>query len=134
MIQVITFLNILDNNYDLVVLNYANGDMVGHTGNYDATSKAVLALDNCLDRLYKKALEDDYTLVIIADHGNCDYMLDDNDNVVTSHSTSLVPCIVTDKKYVLKNGKLGDVAPTMLKIMGLDIPKEMTGDILINES
>ena len=121
----------LDNNYDLVVLNYANGDMVGHTGNYDATSKAVLALDNCLDRLYKKALEDDYTLVIIADHGNCDYMLDDKDNVVTSHSVSPVPCIITDNNYKVNNGRLCDVAPTILDIMGIDIPKEMNGNSLI---
>ncbi len=121
----------LDNNYDLVVLNYANGDMVGHTGNYDATSKAVLALDNCLDRLYKKALEDDYTLVIIADHGNCDYMLDDKDNVVTSHSVSPVPCIITDNNYKVSNGRLCDVAPTILDIMGIDIPKEMNGNSLI---
>ena len=121
----------LDNNYDLVVLNYANGDMVGHTGNYDATSKAVLALDNCLDRLYKKALEDDYTLVIIADHGNCDYMLDDKDNVVTSHSVSPVPCIITDNNYKVNNGRLCDVAPTILDIMGIDILKEMNGNSLI---
>ena len=121
----------LDNNYDLVVLNYANGDMVGHTGNYDATSKAVLALDNCLDRLYKKALEDDYTLVIIADHGNCDYMLDDKNNVVTSHSVSPVPCIITDNNYKVNNGRLCDVAPTILNIMGIDIPKEMNGNSLI---
>ena len=121
----------LDKNYDLVVLNYANGDMVGHTGNYDATSKAVLALDNCLDRLYKKALEDDYTLVIIADHGNCDYMLDDKDNVVTSHSVSPVPCIITDNNYKVNNGRLCDVAPTILNIMGIDIPKEMNGNSLI---
>ena len=121
----------LDNNYDLVVLNYANGDMVGHTGNYDATSKAVLALDNCLDRLYKKALENDYTLVIIADHGNCDYMLDDKDNVVTSHSVSPVPCIITDNNYKVNNGRLCDVAPTILDIMGIDIPKEMNGNSLI---
>ena len=121
----------LDNNYDLVVLNYANGDMVGHTGNYDATSKAVLALDNCLDRLYKKAIENGYTLVIIADHGNCDYMLDDKDNVVTSHSVSPVPCIITDNNYKVNNGRLCDVAPTILDIMGIDIPKEMNGNSLI---
>jgi len=121
----------LDNNYDLVVLNYANGDMVGHTGNYDATSKAVEALDNCLEKLYKKAKENDYIMVIIADHGNCDYMIDDDNNVVTSHSVSPVPCIITDNDYKVNNGRLCDVAPTILDIMELDIPKEMTGNSLI---
>ncbi len=121
----------LDNNYDLVVLNYANGDMVGHTGNYDATSKAVEALDNCLEKLYKKAKENDYTMVIIADHGNCDYMIDDDNNVVTSHSVSPVPCIISDNDYKVNNGRLCDVAPTILDIMELDIPKEMTGNSLI---
>ena len=121
----------LDNNYDLVVLNYANGDMVGHTGNYDATSKAVEALDNCLEKLYKKAKENDYTMVIIADHGNCDYMIDDDNNAVTSHSVSPVPCIITDNDYKVNNGRLCDVAPTILDIMELDIPKEMTGNSLI---
>lgn len=121
----------LDNNYDLVVLNYANGDMVGHTGNYDATSKAVETLDNCLEKLYKKAKENDYTMVIIADHGNCDYMIDDDNNVVTSHSVSPVPCIITDNDYKVNNGRLCDVAPTILDIMELDIPKEMTGNSLI---
>ena len=121
----------LDNNYDLVVLNYANCDMVGHTGNYDATSKAVEALDNCLEKLYKKAKENDYTMVIIADHGNCDYMIDDDNNVVTSHSVSPVPCIITDNDYKVNNGRLCDVAPTILDIMELDIPKEMTGNSLI---
>ena len=72
-------------------------------------------------------------MMIIADHGNSDYMLDDNDNVITSHSTSLVPCIITKDNITLKNGKLADVAPTMLSLLGLPIPSEMTGDILIND-
>ena len=78
-----------------------------------------------------KAKEIDMTMMIIADHGNCDVMLDNNDNVVTSHSTSLVPCIITDSNYTVLDGKLGDVAPTMLKIMGIDIPPEMTGEVLV---
>ena len=117
--------------YDVIILNYANGDMVGHTGDFDATVKAVEVLDECLGKIYKKVEELNGTLIVTADHGNCDYMLDENDNVVTSHSTSLVPLIVNKKEIGLKNGKLGDIAPTMLDLLNLDIPKEMTGNSLI---
>ena len=117
--------------YDFTVLNFANGDMVGHTGNFDATIKAVEVLDECIGRIYKMCQDKDITMVITADHGNCDYMLDGNDNIITSHSKSLVPFIITDKKYKLKDGKLADIAPTILNIMNISIPLEMTGDNLI---
>ena len=120
-------------NYDFIVLNFANGDMVGHTGDFNATVKAVEVVDECIGMIYSKCLEKDFTLVITADHGNSDYMLDENNNIVTSHSTSLVPLIITDKKYTLKNGRLCDIAPTILDIMDLDIPNEMTGNSLIVE-
>ena len=125
---------LLDNidKYDFIVLNFANGDMVGHTGNFDATVKAVEVLDECIGKIYKKCKEIDMTLVLTADHGNCDYMLDENNNVITSHSKSLVPFIVTDTIYEVKDGKLGDIAPTVLSVMGLDIPTDMTGDVLTN--
>ena len=118
-------------NYDFIVLNFANGDMVGHTGVFDATVKAVEVVDECVGMIYSKALQNDATLVITADHGNSDYMLDDNNNVITSHSTSLVPFIITDTNYTLKNGKLADIAPTILDIMDISIPQEMTGESLV---
>jgi 2,3-bisphosphoglycerate-independent phosphoglycerate mutase len=121
----------LDNNYDVVILNYANCDMVGHTGSMDATIKAVETVDENLGRLYKKVKELGGLLIVMADHGNSEYMLDDNDNMITSHTTNKVPFIVCDRNIKLKNGKLGDVAPTILKLMNIEIPKEMTGNILI---
>ena len=120
--------------YDFIVLNFANGDMVGHTGVMEATIKAVEVLDECIGKIYNKCKEIDMDMIITADHGNCDLMVDYNGNIITSHSTSLVPFILTDKNYKLKNGKLGDIAPTILNIMGIDIPKEMTGEVLISVS
>jgi len=124
------FLSEVD-KYDVTIMNLANGDMVGHTGNYDAAIKAVEAMDECLAKIYDKVMELDATLMIIADHGNCDVMWDENNNPVTSHTTNPVPCIVTKEGISLSNGKLADVAPTMLELMGLDIPEEMTGNSLI---
>lgn len=130
-----TLLNELDKDYyDVVILNYANGDMVGHTGNYDAAIKAVEFLDKCLDIIYKKIVEKDGTLIVTADHGNCDVMWDNNHVAVTSHTTSLVPFIITNKKIKLNNGKLADIAPTMLELLKIKKPKEMTGESLINKS
>ena len=105
--------------------------MVGHTGDFKATIKAVETVDECLGKIYNKILEKDGILVVTADHGNSDYMQDNEGNIVTSHSTSLVPFIVTDKNIKLKDGKLADIAPTILSIMNLEIPSEMTGESLI---
>ncbi len=122
----------LDNDYDLVILNYANGDMVGHTGDLEAAIKAVEAVDRCLGQLYKKVKEKGGTLVITADHGNCEYMLDDNDNIITSHTTNKVPLIITNGKYKLKEGCLGNLSPTILQLLDIPKPKEMI-DSLIEE-
>ena len=119
-------------NYDVTIMNLANGDMVGHTGNYDAAKEAVEDMDKCLAKIYHKVVEElDGTLIIIADHGNCDMMWDENHEPVTSHTTFPVPCIVTKEGIKLKDGKLADVAPTMLTILGLPIPEEMNGNSLI---
>jgi 2,3-bisphosphoglycerate-independent phosphoglycerate mutase len=121
----------LDKGYDFVVLNFANGDMVGHTGNFDATIKAVEAIDVNLGKLYEKVKQLNGTLIVTADHGNCEEMVDDNGNILTSHTHNPVPFIITNKEYELKNGKLADIAPTILKIMNIKIPEEMTGEVLI---
>lgn len=122
------------NHYDVVILNYANGDMVGHTGDFDATVKAVEVLDNCLGRLEEVIVKQlNGTLIVTADHGNCDTMLDEQNRIVTSHSTALVPFIITEKNLTLKNGKLGDIAPTLLELLKVEIPKEMVGESLIKK-
>ena len=122
-----------DNGYDLIVLNYANGDMVGHTGVYEKGIEAVNVLDECVGKLVS-AFKDDYTIIITADHGNCEQMINDDYTVNTAHTTNKVPFIVLDKDIKLKKGvySLADIAPTVLKIMNLEIPKEMTGEVLID--
>ncbi|MDD3187618.1 MAG: 2,3-bisphosphoglycerate-independent phosphoglycerate mutase [Bacilli bacterium] len=119
--------------YDFVILNFANGDMVGHTGNINATIKALEAVDECLGKIIKKTEEINGNLFVTADHGNSDYMLDENNNVVTSHSTALVPLIIMKENIKLKKGKLGDIAPTMLSINKIAIPEEMTGENLVDK-
>ena len=116
----------MDNNYDFIFLNFANGDMVGHTGNYDMTKKAIETIDEMIGKLYKKCMEDEYLFIITADHGNAEEMIDENGNVVTSHTTNLVPFIVTDKNLNINNvNKLSDIAPFVLNYMNLNLPDEM---------
>ena len=127
-----TLIQELDKNiYDVIILNYANGDMVGHTGNYEASIKAIEYLDTCLQKLYDKIISIDGTLIITADHGNCDIMWDKNKIPVTSHTTSPVPFIITKKDLTLTNGILADIAPTILSLLNIPIPKEMNGKVLI---
>ena len=116
----------MDNNYDFIFLNFANGDMVGHTGNYDMTKKAIETIDEMIGKLYKKCMKDEYLFIITADHGNAEEMIDENGNVVTSHTTNLVPFIVTDKNLNINNvNKLSDIAPFVLNYMNLNLPDEM---------
>ncbi len=124
-------LEVMD-KYDVIILNFANGDMVGHTGVIDATIKAVETVDKSLKRIYEKSKELGFTLIVTADHGNAEYMLDDNDNIITAHTTNKVPFIICKENIVLKDGKLSDIAPTILKLIGLESPQEMTGKNLIS--
>jgi 2,3-bisphosphoglycerate-independent phosphoglycerate mutase len=120
---------------DFVCLNYANTDMVGHTGVMEAAMKAAETVDSCLEKLVSCLEKHSYTYVIIADHGNADIMVNDDGSAHTAHTTNPVPMFLGGKgvyeSTVLKPGKLGDLAPTILTIMGVDIPKEMDGDVLI---
>ena len=117
---------------DFVCLNFANPDMVGHTGVFEAAVKACEIVDDCAKKVVITALKKGYTTLIIADHGNSDYMINDDGRPHTAHTTNLVPFIVVDPHFTspVKDGKLGDLAPTILKLMGIKIPKEMTGELL----
>lgn len=119
---------------DFICLNFANTDMVGHTGVFSAAIIAAETVDNCVQQIVTLALEHDYTLFLTADHGNADYMINEDGSPNTAHTLNPVPLFIIDKywKGAIKSGKLGDIAPTILTMMGLPIPSEMTGEILIN--
>ncbi|AZB16596.1 2,3-bisphosphoglycerate-independent phosphoglycerate mutase [Chryseobacterium indologenes] len=119
---------------DFVCLNFANTDMVGHTGVFEAAVKAAEVVDQCIEKVATAAYENGYAVFILADHGNSDVMINPDGSPNTQHSTNLVPFIVMDKDYTwnLKPGKLGDVAPTILKVMGVQIPDAMTGNVLVD--
>lgn len=118
---------------DFVCLNFANADMVGHTGVFEAAVKACETVDQCVQAVVTTGLEHGYTSIIIADHGNSDYMANDDGSPNTAHSLNLVPCILVDNEYQkpIKNGKLADMAPTILDLMGVAKPAEMTGDSIL---
>jgi 2,3-bisphosphoglycerate-independent phosphoglycerate mutase len=107
--------------------------MVGHTGVLEAAIKAVESVDECLGKIYEKVKELNGVLIVTADHGNCEEMLDENNNILTAHTTNPVPFIVTKEDIILQPGKLGDIAPTILELMNLEIPEEMTGNSLIQK-
>lgn len=119
---------------DFICLNFANADMVGHTGVFEAGMAAAEAVDQCLSEIMPLLMEYNYQTIVIADHGNADYMINEDGSPNTAHTKNLVPCIFVSNspdKYVIKDGKLADIAPTLLHLMGLEIPDEMTGSILI---
>jgi 2,3-bisphosphoglycerate-independent phosphoglycerate mutase len=117
---------------DFICMNFANGDMVGHTGVYSAILKAVSVVDTCVKEIVEEAKICGYTALIIADHGNADHAINDDGSPNTAHSLNPVPCILVSDKYKkINNGVLADIAPTILKIMGIEIPPEMTGKILV---
>ena len=119
--------------FDFVVINFANGDMVGHTGVYEAIQQAVITIDKCVESVVETARRNGYELIIIADHGNCDHALNADGTPNTAHSLNPVPFIyVTDKQGVqVENGILADVAPSICHIMGIAQPTDMTGKCLI---
>ena len=118
---------------DFICLNYANADMVGHTGIWQAAIKAVETVDKCVEQIVTTGLENGYAIFLTADHGNSDYMINEDGSPNTAHTLNPVPFFIIDKEWrgAIKPGKLGDVAPTILTMMELPVPSEMTGDILI---
>ena len=118
---------------DFICLNFANADMVGHTGVFSAAIKAVETVDHCVERVVSAALAHGYTVFLTADHGNADYLINQDGTPNTAHTMNLVPLFIIDKNFkgTVKAGKLGDIAPTILTMMHLPIPQEMTGDVLV---
>jgi 2,3-bisphosphoglycerate-independent phosphoglycerate mutase len=107
--------------------------MVGHTGVFSAVVKAVETVDRCLQKVVECGLQNGYSFLILADHGNADYMINEDGSPNTAHTTNLVPCILIDRDFKhIQDGKLGDVAPTILKIMNIEIPEIMNGKILVS--
>ena len=129
-------INCLEKDYDFIFMNYANSDMVGHTGIYEAIEKAVVAIDNCVKDTVEAAKANGYEVIIIADHGNADHALNADGTPNTAHSLNPVPFVyVTENKAAqVENGVLADVAPSILHILGMAQPAEMTGKDLIMEN
>ncbi len=118
---------------DFICLNFANGDMVGHTGVYESIKKAVMTVDECVGKVVEAARENEYDILIIADHGNADNAVNDDGSPNTAHSLNPVPCILVSNDYEeIKDGILADVAPTLLSIMGIERPAEMSGNVLVD--
>jgi len=118
---------------DFMCLNFANPDMVGHTGVFEAVVKAVETVDSCVKEVVKCGIKNNYSFIILADHGNADFMINADGTPNTAHTTNLVPCILIDSEFThIKDGKLGDIAPSLLELMHLPIPTAMTGTVLVS--
>ena len=125
-------LKAMNEDYDFILVNFANPDMVGHTGNLAATKMAIEICDFCVGKIEEKSKIDFYDLVITADHGNSEFMLDEKDNPVTSHTVNNVPFIICNKNYKLESeGSLKDVIPTIIDMYEISKPVEMTGHSLL---
>ena len=118
-------------NYDVVILNFANCDMVGHTGVYEAAVKAVQAVDTCVGKVVEATAKMGGVALITADHGNAEQMTEPDGAPFTAHTTNLVPFCIVGANVTLRDGRLADIAPTMLDLMGLNKPEEMDGETLI---
>lgn len=119
---------------DFICLNFANPDMVGHTGVFEAVVKAVETVDRCTRQVVEKGKALGYSFIILADHGNAEFMVNEDGSINTAHTTNLVPCVLIDDEYThIQDGKLGDVAPTVLKLLGVPIPEDMTGNVLVSK-
>tara|TARA_B110000046_G_scaffold112201_1_gene119346 strand:- start:40716 stop:42239 length:1524 start_codon:yes stop_codon:yes gene_type:complete len=117
---------------DFICLNFANPDMVGHTGVYKAILKALETVDKCTGEIIQKGIENNYSFIVVADHGNADFAVNEDGSPNTAHTTNLVPVVIIDKDYkAVKDGKLADIAPTILTMMGIAIPEEMNGEVLV---
>ena len=117
---------------EFICLNFANPDMVGHTGNFSAAVRACEVVDDCMGMVVDKCIENNYSIIIIADHGNSDIMINNDGSVNTAHTTNPVAIIVMDKQVKkVQDGILGDIAPTVLKLLDIKQPKRMTGKILV---
>ena len=119
---------------DFVCLNFANPDMVGHTGVFHAVVEAVETVDRCLQQVVEAGTANGYSFIILADHGNADFMINADGSPNTAHTTNLVPCILIDNDFShIKSGKLGDIAPTILTLMGVEVPEIMSGEVLVSK-
>ena len=121
------------NQSDFIALNFANSDMVGHTGVFSAAIKAVETVDKCVADVVKIALEQNYEILVTADHGNSDIMINQDGSAHTAHTKNMVPLFFISKQneYKIKDGKLADLAPTILHLLNIDIPNEMDGKVLV---